>query len=162
MKLLVATLCVALAACGKFDDKLEGPSPVPEKDADWRNYGTMPDFSVWVDVNSVTHLTLHDKGAPNFTYVWMWQRFNDDQIDGQSKGKYRDKYTRQAIDCPSGRMAGTAVELRDPDGNTVARYDVPGYQWEFSDQPANTYGADFVRQVCKIMAEKDAKQKSEE
>ncbi|SMC26835.1 hypothetical protein SAMN02745857_02607 [Andreprevotia lacus DSM 23236] len=160
--LAVLLVCLLLVACGKFDDKLDGPSPVPEKNAEWRKYGTMPDFEMWVDAESVSHNADEDKGSPKYTYVWMWQKFKADQVDGQSKGKYRNKYTRQAIDCPSGRMAGIAVELRDEDGVEVARYDVPGYQWEFADQPADSYGGDFVRQVCKIMTDKEAKKKSEE
>ncbi|KAF0814588.1 hypothetical protein IGB42_00642 [Andreprevotia sp. IGB-42] len=157
MRALLLALGLLLAACGKYDDKLDGPAPVPEKKAEWRQYGTMPDFEMWVDSASVTHEAEEDKGSARYTYVWMWQKFKTDQIDGQSKGKYRNKYTRQAIDCPSGRMAGIAVELRDEDGVEVARYDVPGFQWEFADQAADSYGADFVRQVCKIMADKDAK-----
>ncbi|WP_035055915.1 hypothetical protein [Andreprevotia chitinilytica] len=159
MRILASlVLTLLLVACGdKYDANLAGPDPVPAKHADWRSYGDMADFEMLVDVNSITHEDEADKGSPKYTYVWMWQKFKQDEIDGQSKGKYRNKYTRQAIDCPSGRMAGIAVELRDADDLKVARYDVPGYQWEFADQEPNSYGADFVRQVCKIMTDKAAK-----
>ncbi|HSC79624.1 MAG TPA: surface-adhesin E family protein [Chitinolyticbacter sp.] len=152
-------LVLVLAACGdKYESGTRGPEPVPYK-GDWRNYGEMPDFSVWVDVKSITH---NDHFAPDkYTYVWMRQDFKHDQVDGVSKGVYRRKYARLVIECKSGRMAETAAELRDENDGDVARYDVPGYQWEFADPQPDSYGADFVRQVCKIMASKDAAKNDE-
>ncbi|GAB7129049.1 hypothetical protein JCM19000A_35570 [Silvimonas sp. JCM 19000] len=155
---LILTAALCLGACGKYDDGTRGPDPVP-KDAQWRSYGDMPDFEVLADIDSITH-NVRD-ADDEYTYVWMLQHFKQDQIDGVSKGKYRKKYMRQAIHCPSGRMAGTAVEMRDEEDVQVARYDVPGYQWEFETPSPDTYGADFVRQVCKIMADKEAKQAQE-
>ena len=154
--LLLITL---LTGCGKFDDQVYGPLEIP-KEGDWRSYGTMADYEMLVDVKSITH---DDDYAPTkYTYVWLLQKFNQDQTDEITKEKYLLKYSRHAIHCPSGKMAGTLSDLRDVDNHQVARYDIPGYQWEF-DQPApNSFGADFVRQVCKIMAEKEAKAKSEE
>ncbi|WP_273429794.1 surface-adhesin E family protein [Chitinibacter tainanensis] len=159
-RLLLGVLVVTVAACGKYEDKVSGPVPVPDQKADWRSYGKMPDFETLVDVNSIQH----DAGyaEQNYTFVWMVQRFNEDQIDGTSKGKYRYKYTRQAIDCPSGKMAGVAVSMNDADDLEVARYDVPGFQWEFAPQQPGTFGADFVAQVCKMMAEKDQAKQAEE
>ncbi|WP_148714152.1 surface-adhesin E family protein [Chitinolyticbacter meiyuanensis] len=157
---LVLACLLALSACGdKFETGTRGPEPVPYK-GEWRNYGEMPDFDVWVDVDSISH---NDRFAPDqYTYVWMRQNFKRDQVDGVSKGTYRIKYARVAIDCKSGRMAETAAELRDENDGDVARYDVPGYQWEFSTPQTDSYGADFVRQVCKIMASKDAAENQEE
>ncbi|BCL77245.1 hypothetical protein JHS3_29810 [Jeongeupia sp. HS-3] len=149
-----AALClsVLLAACDDYEAGTRGPQPVPGEMADWRNYGKLNDVRVDVDVNSISH---RDRaGSSAYTYVWMRQTFDTDQIDGASKGKYRVKFARQAIDCPSGRMAGTAVELQDENGAEIARYDVPGYQWEFTAAEPDSYGADFVRQVCKMMADK--------
>lgn len=150
--LCVVAFAPVLAACGKFDDGTKGPDPVPQH-AQWRSYGDMQDFEVLADVDPISH-NARD-ADDKYTYVWMLQHFKTDQIDGTSKGKYRRKYMRQAIHCPSGRMAGTAVEMRDEEDVQVARYDVPGYQWEFETPAPDTYGADFVRQVCKIMAQKD-------
>lgn len=148
-----------LTGCGKFEDEVYGPLEIP-KAGDWRSYGMMADYEMLVDVKSITH---DDDYAPTkYTYVWLLQKFNQDQTDEITKEKYRLKYARHAIHCPSGKMAGVLSDLRDVDNHQVARYDIPGYQWEF-DQPApNSFGADFVRQVCKIMAEKEAKAKSEE
>ncbi|UXY15169.1 hypothetical protein N8I74_17935 [Chitiniphilus purpureus] len=150
---LVLSCLTALTACGKFEDDVRGPVPVPYK-GEWRNYGQMPDFDIWVDVASITHNDRH--ASDRYTYVWMRQDFKADQVDGPTKEVYRIKYARVAIDCPSGRLAKIAAELRDADDAKVARYDVPGYQWEFETPQPNSYGADFVRQVCKIMAGKDA------
>lgn len=151
---IIGALVLPLIACSKFEDGTEGPEPVPYKKTDWRSYGKMPEFETLVDVNSIKH----DDGysEQNYTFVWMVQRFNEDQIDGTSKGKYRNKYTRQVIDCPSGKMAGVAVSMNDADDEEVARYDVPGFQWEFTKPQAGTFGEDFVNQICKMMAAKDA------
>lgn len=155
-------LCVIavllLGACKKMDDGLQGPAPIPFSNTDWRLYGTMPEFETWVDANSVKH--EKEFAEVNYTFVWMVQRYKEDQIDSDSKGKYRLKYVRSAIHCDSGRMAGVSVSLNDDEDNEVARYDVPGFQWEFTGPDEETYGADFVRQVCQIMAEKDAAIKS--
>ncbi|MBY0446128.1 MAG: hypothetical protein K2Q15_13060 [Burkholderiales bacterium] len=154
--LLLITL---LAGCGKFEDEVYGPLEVP-KEGDWRSYGTMADYEMLVDVKSITH---DDDYAPTkYTYVWLQQKFNEDQTDEITKKKYRLKYSRHAIDCPSKKMAGVLSDLRDTENEQVARYDIPGFQWEFDEPPANSFGGDFVRQVCKIMAEKEAKAKLEE
>ncbi|WP_373974311.1 hypothetical protein NT239_11760 [Chitinibacter sp. SCUT-21] len=152
--ILLSVLILPLVGCGKFEDGMEGPEPVPFKNTDWRSYGVMPEFETLVDINSIKH----DEGyaEQNYTFVWMVQRFKEDQIDGTSKGKYRNKYTRQVIDCPSGKMAGVAVSMNDENDDEVARYDVPGFQWEFSKPEAGTFGEDFVNQICKMMAAKDA------
>ncbi|MDR3425911.1 surface-adhesin E family protein [Silvimonas sp.] len=145
-------LLVMLAACGKFDDGTTGPQPVPTH-GDWRSYGEMEDFEVLADIKSISH---NERDADSqYTYVWMLQHFKQTQVDGTSKGEYRKKYMRQAIHCPSGRMAGIAVELRTEDDEIVARYDVPGYQWEFETPAPDTYGSDFVRQVCLIEKHQD-------
>ncbi|WP_028454525.1 hypothetical protein [Chitinilyticum litopenaei] len=161
-----------LAACGKFDDELEGPVPVPGTKADWRVYGNKPDHDILVDVNSISH--YDDYAEPKYTYVWMWQRYKADtveptpvpqsEMDGlyHAGAEYRDKYSRQAIDCESGKMALIAVETRDKDDDLVERFDVPGYQWEFEQPAPGSYGEDYVRQICKLMAEKDAKKDKEE
>jgi hypothetical protein len=156
-RLLLGLLVLPLIGCGKFEDDAKPPEPVPLAKADWRSYGKMPEFETLVDVNSIKH----DPGysEQNYTFVWMVQRFNEDQIDGTSKGKYRNKYSRQAIDCPSGKMAGVAVSMNDADDAEVARYDVPGFQWEFGKPADGSFGADFVAQVCKMMATKDAANK---
>lgn len=149
-----------LSACGKkMDDGMKGPASIPFKNTDWRLYGTMPEFETWVDANSVKHEA--DYAESNYTFVWMVQRYKEDQIDGDSKGKYRLKYVRSAIHCPSARMAGVAVSLNDSEDNEVARYDVPGFQWEFTDAAKDSYGADFIRQVCQIMSDKDAANKDQ-
>ncbi|GGP27782.1 surface-adhesin E family protein [Silvimonas amylolytica] len=159
MRRYAALLLIALAvtACGKFDDGTHGPQPVP-REGDWRSYGDMADFEVLADIKSIGH---HERDADtNYTYVWMLQHFKNNQVDGTSKGVYRKKYMRQAIDCPSGRMAGVAVELRSEDDEIVARYDVPGYQWEFETPAPDTYGSDFVKQVCQIMKHEDDQAKN--
>ncbi|QLG89608.1 hypothetical protein HQ393_15880 [Chitinibacter bivalviorum] len=153
-RLLIGLLLFPLVGCGKFDDGMKGPPPVPYKNVDWRSYGKMPEFETLVDVNSIKH--EKDYAKQNYTFVWMVQRFNEDQIDGTSKGKYRYKYSRMVIDCPSGKMAGTAVSMNDKDDEEVARYDVPGFEWEFSQPEPGTFGQDFVNQICKMMAAKDA------
>lgn len=152
--ILLGLLGGSLTACNKYEDIAEGPEPVPYKKTDWRSYGKMPEFETLVDVNSIKH----DEGfaEQNYTFVWMVQRFNEDQIDGTSKGKYRNKYTRQVIDCPSGKMAGVSVSMNDENDDEVARYDVPGFQWEFAKPEPGTFGEDFVNQICKMMAAKDA------
>lgn len=152
MKAFALCLPLLLAACGDFEDGTRGPQPVPGSGADWRNYGEPDGMKVDVDVGSISHSDR--AGSTAYTYVWMRQTFAEDQIDGESKGRYRIKYARQAIDCPSGRMAGIAVSLRTAGDDEIARYDVPGYQWEFAAPEPDSYGADFVRQVCKMMADK--------
>ncbi|MBE9609074.1 hypothetical protein [Chitinilyticum piscinae] len=161
-----------LAGCGKFDDGLEGPAPVPGTKADWRVYGNKPDHDILVDVNSISH--YDDYASDSYVYSWMWQKYKADRVDPKpeagsedyglyySKAEYRDKYSRQAIDCQSGKMALIAVETRDKDDDLVERFDVPGYQWDFQQPVPGSYGEDYVRQICKIMAEKDAKKDKEE
>ncbi|MDR3411247.1 MAG: hypothetical protein P4L87_09935 [Formivibrio sp.] len=157
-KLWMLLVVLALTGCGQKIGYEQGKPAVPApKTGEWRRYGTMPDFDVLVNIDSIS-------GNAEFpddrnVYVWMVQVFYADQIDGVSKGKFRKKYTRQAIDCKTGRMAGIAVEMTDENDAEVARYDVPGYQWEYTSPPENTYGADFVRQVCKIEADKRAANK---
>ena len=131
--------------------------PVPLK-GEWRRYGQMPDFDMLVNVDSISRndRTTEDK----YVYVWMLQRFRQMQIDGVSKGKYIKKYSRHAIECKSGRMASTVAVMTDENDAEMARYEVPGYQWDFSSPPENTYGADFMRQVCKLNAEKEAAKKA--
>jgi hypothetical protein len=154
--LLLMTL---LSGCGKFDDEVYGPIEIP-KEGDWRSYGTMADYEMLVDVKSITH---DDDYAPSkYTYVWLRQKFNRDQTDETTQEKYRSKYSRYAIDCPSKKMAGTLSDLRDVENQQVARYNIPGYQWEFDQPPENSFGGDFVRQVCKIMADKEAKAAKED
>ncbi|WP_410500094.1 hypothetical protein [Chitinibacter sp. S2-10] len=160
MRRLLPVLAISLlmlTGCDKFEDEAKGPEPVPQEDALWRSYGKMPDFETLVDINSIKH----DAGyaEQNYTFVWMVQRFKDDQIDGTSKAKYRNKYLRHAIDCPSGRMAGISVSMNDSDDIEVARYEVPGFQWEFGKPQPGTFGDDYVKQICKIMAGKDAADK---
>ncbi len=151
--LVLATLL--LSACGKkMDDGMKGPAPIPFKNTDWRLYGTMPEFETWVDANSVKREAQYAES--NYTFVWLVQRYKEDQIDSDTKRKYRYKYARSAIHCESARMAGVAVSLTDSEDNEVSRYDVPGFQWEFTDAAKDSYGADFMRQVCKIMSDKDA------
>ena len=106
-------------------------------------------------MNSTASTREGKEGAAQYTYVWMVQDFREDQIDGVSKGKYRKKYTRQAMDCPSGRMAGASVELTDENDGGVARYDLPGYQWDWETPAPNTFGADFIQQICKLQADKN-------
>lgn len=155
--LLLLALLV-LTACGeKLGYESGKPADPAPKKGEWRRYGRMPDFDVLVNVDSITRNS--EFPDDKYVYVWMVQDFNAEQIDGVSKGKFRKKFTRQAIDCKSGRMAGVAVEMTDENNALVARYDVPGYQWEFSSPPENTFGADFVRQVCKIEADKSAANK---
>lgn len=157
-KILILLLPLFLLACeGKLGYESGKPAKPAPKQGDWRRYGTMPDFDVLVNRDSITR----NSEFPNdkYVYVWMVQNFREDQIDGVSKGKYRKKFTRQAIDCKSGRMAAISAELTDENDAEVARYDVPGYQWEFATPPENTYGADFVRQICKIEADKNAANK---
>ncbi|GAA5784177.1 hypothetical protein GCM10007860_13080 [Chitiniphilus shinanonensis] len=150
---LVLALALSLGACKKYEEGTRGPEPVPFK-GEWRSYGEMPDFEVFVDVKSISH---NDRaGSDLYTYVWMRQEFREPQVDGVSKGVFNRKYARLAIECKSGRMAEVAAELRDENDGDIARYDVPGYQWEFQTPEPNTFGSDFVRQVCQIMAAKDA------
>ena len=153
--LALITSLLLLSACKDvgFYEGMDGPSPVPYKKADWRSFGKKADFEMRVDVNSIQHEAQYSDS--NYAFVWMQQRFNDEQIDGVSKGKYQLKYTRSAIHCESTRMAQIAVALHDLDDNEVARYDVPGFQWEFAEPAKDSYGSDFVRQVCQLMAEKD-------
>lgn len=158
-KCLVLILAVlGLAACdGKLGYEQGKPGDPPPLKGEWRRYGTMADFDVLVNVSAISRDDRYAKDK--YVYVWMVQSFRQTQIDGVSKGKYRKKYTRQAIECQSRRMAATTAVLTDENDAEVARYDVPGYQWEFSSPPANTYGADFVNQVCKIEADKRAANK---
>lgn len=149
-----------LSACDKkFNEGMKGPVAVPYANADWRSYGKTADFEMLVDANSVQHDPQYSE--VNYTFVWMLQRFNTDQNDEVGKGQYRLKYTRSAIHCDSGRMAGVAVALHDSEDEELARYDVPGFQWEFTDPAKDSYGADFIRQVCKIMSDKDAAQQDD-
>nr|WP_314901297.1 hypothetical protein [uncultured Deefgea sp.] len=143
-----------LSACKKMDDGLEGPAPIPFKNTDWRLYGTMPEFETWVDANSVKHEKQFAEA--NYTFVWMVQRYFADQTDPETKAKYRLKYARSAIHCELGRMAGVAVSMQNSEDKEIARHDVPAFMWEFTTPEKNSYGADFVRQICQIMAEKDA------
>jgi hypothetical protein len=151
-------LCVIavllLSACKKMDDGLKGPAPIPFKNTDWRLYGTLPEFETWVDANSVQH--EKEYAEANYTFVWMVQRYFEDQIDPETKAKYRLKYARSAIHCELGRMAGVAVSLQNSEDKEIARHDVPTFMWEFTTPEKDSYGADFIRQVCQIMAEKDA------
>ena len=157
-KILLLLLVLSVTACGEKIGYEQGkPSDPPPFKGEWRRYGTMPDFEVLVNIDSITRNS--EFPSDQYVYVWMVQNFSTEQVDGVSKGKYRKKYMRQAIDCKSGRFAGVAVEMTDENNAQVARYDVPGYQWEFSSPPENTYGADFVRQVCKIEADKSAANK---
>lgn len=156
--LVIAALFVS--GCGKkMDDGMKGPAPIPFKNTDWRLYGTMPEFETWVDANSVKHEKQYEEA--NYTFVWLVQRYKEDQLDPETKGKYRLKYARSAIHCESGRMAGVSVSYQDNEDNEVARHDVPGFMWEFTTPEKDSYGADFVRQICQIMAEKDAASKTE-
>lgn len=158
-KILILLLPVMLvAACdGKLGYEQGRPGDPPPLKGEWRRYGTMPDFDVLVNVDAISRDDRYAKDK--YVYVWMLQSFRTVQIDGVSKGKYRKKYTRQAIECKSGRMAATTAVLTDENNAEVARYDVPGYQWEFSTPAPNTYGADYLRQVCKIHADKEAAKK---
>jgi hypothetical protein len=149
---LIAALC--LSACKKMDDGMKGPAPIPFKNTDWRLYGTMPEFETWVDANSVKHEKQYEES--NYTFVWMVQRYFNEQLDPETNQKYRLKYARSAIHCESGRMAGVAVSLQDSEDKEVARHDVPGFMWEFTTPEKDSYGADFVRQICQIMADKEA------
>lgn len=163
---LLMTVAALLAACSKFDSGLSGPEPVPGTKAQWRTFGVKPDYEFLVDVGSIGH--YYESGPDGYTYVWVLQKFKTDQEDEREHALYRDKYALMAIDCPSGRMAGIAVELRNAEDRLVARYDVPGYQWQFEtpvdekEPGVETYGQNFVSQICKIMAEKDAKKDKEE
>jgi hypothetical protein len=155
--LLILLTLLILSACDKVGYEQGEPVEPAPKQGDWRRYGTLQDFEVWVNMDTITH---NDRYASDkYVYVWMVQRFIADQMDGVSKGKYRKKYMRQAIDCKTARMAGVAVELTDENDALVARYDVPGYQWEFTSPAEDSYGADFVRQICKIEADKSAADK---
>lgn len=156
--LLLLMLLPLLAACGdKIGYESGKPADPTPKKGEWRRYGTMPDFDVLVNMDSISRNSAFPDDK--YVYVWMVQNFNADQVDGVSKAKYRKKYMRQAIECQSGRMAGVAVEMTDENDAVVVRYDVPGYQWEFSSPAENTYGADFMRQICKIEADKAAANK---
>lgn len=157
-KFCMLLVVLALTACGeKIGYESGKPADPAPKKGEWRRYGSMPDFDVLVNIDSITRNS--EFPDDKYVYVWMVQNFNAEQIDGVSKGKYRKKYMRQAIDCKTGRMAGISVEMSDENDAVMARYDVPGYQWEFSSPPENTYGADFVRQVCKIEADRSAANK---
>jgi len=153
-KILLLTLL--LAACeGKLGyEQGEPAAPVPLK-GEWRRYGVMADFEVRVNIDSI--VKEGPKNGTAYTYVWMLQDFNEDQVDGVSKGKFRKKYTRQAIDCPSARMAGVEVALHDENDAEVARYAMAGYQRDWESPAPNTFGADFVKQICKLMAEKNGR-----
>ncbi len=148
-----------MSGCKKMDDGAKGPAPIPFKNTDWRLYGTLPEFETWVDANSVKH--EKEYAEANYTFVWLVQRFSEDQLDPESKAKYRLKYTRSAIHCELGRMAGVAVSYQDSEDNEMARHDVPSFMWEFSTPEKDSYGADFVRQICQIMAEKESASKKE-
>jgi len=152
----ILVFSLLLAACeGKLGYEAGEPAkPVPLK-GEWRRYGVMPDFEVRVNVDSIVY-EGPEKGTA-YTYVWMLQQFNEDQIDGVSKGKYRKKYTRQSIDCPTGRMAGAEVALHDENDAEVARYAMAGYQRDWETPAPATFGADFVKQICKLMAEKNGR-----
>ena len=156
-------LCVIavllLSACKKMDDGLQGPAPIPFTNTDWRLYGTLPEFETWVDANSVKHEKQYEEA--NYTFVWMVQRYFEDQIDPETKSKYRLKYARSAIHCELGRMAGLAVSLQNSEDKEIARHDVPTFMWEFTTPEKDSYGADFIRQICQIMAEKDTANKKE-
>lgn len=143
------SLLLVLAACdGKVGYEQGEPAVPAPKKGEWRRYGQMPDFDMLVNIDSISH---NDKYASDkYLYVWMVQSFREDQIDGVSKAKFRKKFMRQAIDCASGRFAGISVEMTDENDAEVARYDVPGYQWEFNSPAPGSYGEDFVRQVCQI------------
>lgn len=155
--LLLLALLV-LTACGeKLGYESGKPADPAPKKGEWRRYGTMPDFDVLVNLDSITRNS--EIPDDKYVYVWMVQNFREDQIDGVSKVKYRKKYMRHAIECKSGRMAGIAVEMTDENDALAVRYDVPGYQWEFASPQENTYGADFMRQVCKIEADNAAANK---
>ena len=157
-KILILCVLLALAACdGKIGYEVGKPADPAPKKGDWRRYGQMPDFDVLVNLDTISRNS--EFPSDQYVYVWMVQNFREDQIDGVSKGKFRKKFTRQAIDCKSRRMAAISAEMTDENDAEVARYDVPGYQWEFETPPADTYGADFVRQVCKIEADKSAANK---
>lgn len=156
--LLAAVLSLGLSACGEKIGYEQGKpaDPAPKK-GEWRRYGTMPDFDVMVNMDSISRNS--EFPSDKYVYVWMVQSFHTEQLDSVSKGKYRKKFTRQAIECVSNRMAAISAELTDENDALIARYDVPGYQWEFSSPQENTYGADFVRQICKIEADKNAANK---
>lgn len=157
-KKLLLPVLLLLVACGdKIGYEKGKPAEPAPKQGEWRRYGTMPDFDVLVNLDSITRNS--EFPDDKYVYVWMVQRFREDQIDGVSKGKYRKKYMRHAIECVSGRMAGIAVEMTDENDALAVRYDVPGYQWEFASPQDDTYGADFVRQICKIEADKAAANK---
>ncbi|XZG70166.1 surface-adhesin E family protein [Chitinibacteraceae bacterium HSL-7] len=149
MRLALVLAALLLAACGKFDDGTKGPPPVPV-DGDWRSYGEMNDFDVYVEIG---HLVQDD----NYTYVWMRQNFKAPQRDETEQADYSIRYARIALACEAQRMAETAAELHESDGSLVARYDIPGYQWEFTTPETNTFGSDFMRQVC-LIAGRDQQQ----
>lgn len=153
-----------LAGCGKFEDdaSVDAPEPLPEK-PEWRVYGEMPDFTFYADVNSINreNAYAHDDNV----YVWIKQAFKTEQVyvvsdEGKVKGRkaqrseyaYHTRYARMAIDCKAGAMAGTAVALHDKEGEEVERWDIPGYSWEFEPPTPNTYGGDFIRQICQLEA----------
>ena len=178
LSLLCCALLVAgLSGCKKFEDNadVDAPEPLPGKEAEWREYGEMPDFTFLADVKSISREDAYVND--DYLYVWVKQLYKADQQfvvsdkadpaegaavkekrkTGQTKYTYRIRYARMALNCKAGTMAGTAVALHDANDEEEERWDTPGYAWEFEAPPAGTYGEDFIRQVCSLGAKTDKK-----
>ena len=156
MKAAAALLMtLGLAACGGsyMDTKhAQRPEPVPaDKDADWRDYGKLPDVDIRVSYSSIGHVDRF--GPKDYVYVWVWRAFQKDQETSEGES-YRNEYARFALDCAAANMASIGVEYRDKDGERTARRDIPGYQWDFEPVTKQTYMQDFFNQVCKLARDK--------
>ncbi len=154
---------VSLTACGKYNKDIhaQGPEPIPEeKEADWRLYGELPDFTTKVDWNSIGHEDA--SGNADYVYVWVMREFKHDQKPKtETEDDFRTEYSRFAIDCATSKIAGIAIERHDKKDEETSRKDVPGYQWTFEAPTPGSYQQDFMTQVCKIAQEKDQADQSD-
>lgn len=178
---------VFLAACGNYESDIKsvGPEPVPdEKEGDWRLYGQMAEFDIKVSYESIgpeevrkprenptwkkLKRALGIKNKPQqpatpWTYVWVLRTFKQDQTSSaKDEDDFRKEYTRFALDCENGKMAGVAVEREDKDGYLVIRRDIPPFSWEFTHPTPGTFQENFFGQVCKIAKTKAASAKDED
>jgi len=180
-RLALALLSVALlGACGKYDDKLEGPEPIPGKNADWLEGGfkngagsdDKDDFHVMVSGQSIGHEDV--SGNSEYVYVWVLRKFSkDQQPEDKNEDKFNREYVRFALNCGESTLAGIAVERHyrkkqdytkvenedDTDDEPTSRKDTAGFQWEFKPAIPGTYQFAFMRQVCDLAAKKASEEK---
>lgn len=179
-RLALALLSLALlGACSKFEDKLEGPEPIPGKKADWLEGGykseaeNEPDnFHVMVSGESIGHEDI--SGNSEYVYVWVLRKFAKDQKpEDKNEDPFNREYVRFALDCGESALAGIAVERHyrkkqdykvvenedDTDDEPTSRKDTAGYQWEFKKATPGTYQFAFMRQVCDLAAKKAGEEK---